>query len=123
MRDGSLVQTLDTYFLPHNRIFNQSVLEFSFPDEIKLPAEDYSNLTATDEEKATNKTLIECDALQGMDWQDLTCYRVVEFIREYSFVIIPDPDFEQPPETDLPRSHPYWIPKLEVPLIYYSTYE
>ena len=63
LRNGVLETTLDTYFLPRNPIFNQSVLEFKFPDEIKLPKEDFTDLIATEEEKQTNKTLIECDAL------------------------------------------------------------
>lgn len=60
---GSSVIAVDTYFVPSVDVFNNSYVEITYPEEIKLPTRLVSFQNASDIEKKLNLSKIDCDVI------------------------------------------------------------
>jgi hypothetical protein len=76
---GNKQIAMDTYFVPSVNIWNDSFVDITYPDEIKLPINILTFAQASDEEKNLNMTEVECDTIQNMEVSTLECWRVVLF--------------------------------------------
>jgi len=79
---SSMIKVMDTFFVPQQEMWNQTYIVVEYPPEITLPKTITDFSYYSEEEKAMNRTQINCESMQNMD-EDITCYREVRFPRIY----------------------------------------